>query len=245
MYPIGFQSKSDSNMRVFSEDHISLIDSALEVDSSEEMQTHLPLWRGGIMREPSDYDLANKASELFKETHSLSFGSSLFAGALYDHTATAYRYMKDIHRDAYYFRIPVLKGMGDAFIYPMESGLCQLYRRGELFHPRTKVPSGENIGECTGIANSHLLDRRKLAELQSSLEREELEQIISGHFTAATVLTTGVRGPSTPFERMEYSRYEDVDVAHSKENYLAHMQFDNQPISFILNHLMFLLLQIF
>ncbi len=76
--------------------------------------------------------------------HSLSFGPSLFAGAIHDKTATVYNYLiQGKYAQGYLIKLPKKEffgGLGSSlFFVPPLPAIVQLASIGELFHPRSKV----------------------------------------------------------------------------------------------------------
>eukprot|EP00029_Vermamoeba_vermiformis_P011072 TRINITY_DN5998_c0_g1_i1.p1 TRINITY_DN5998_c0_g1~~TRINITY_DN5998_c0_g1_i1.p1 ORF type:complete len:494 (+),score=76.06 TRINITY_DN5998_c0_g1_i1:113-1594(+) len=76
--------------------------------------------------------------------HSLSFGPSIFAGAIHDKTATAYNYLiQQKYAQGYLIRLPQKEFFGGTasslFFMPPLPAIVQLASIGELFHPRSKV----------------------------------------------------------------------------------------------------------
>jgi hypothetical protein len=76
--------------------------------------------------------------------HSLSFGPSLFAGAMHDKTATVYNYLiQQKYAQGYLIKLPKKEffgGVGSTlFFMPPLPAIVQLASIGELFHPRSKI----------------------------------------------------------------------------------------------------------
>jgi hypothetical protein len=69
-----------------------------------------------------------------------SFGSGLFAGALFRQGATAYVYARD-SKDGYVMAVPASEvAASDLFFIPKKHTICHLAsNHGVVFHPRTKV----------------------------------------------------------------------------------------------------------
>lgn len=71
--------------------------------------------------------------------HSLSYGTSLFAGIMFDVNATAYHFMRKAANAAFAVQIPFEKIKESPFYVPLTHPICQIFGIGELFHARSKV----------------------------------------------------------------------------------------------------------
>lgn len=119
-------------MGISDQKHEEIITNSIQLECSEAAKNSLILYRGSNF--PND-DILNAE----QEAYSLSYGVSLFAGAIYDGGATAFYYMRDAKCEASATVIP-LKDLNQAPFYcPIEHPLIQLYSEGEWFHARSKV----------------------------------------------------------------------------------------------------------
>lgn len=88
------------------------------------------------------------------QPYSFSFGSGLFAGALYRQGATSFNYMKD-SKDGYVMAVPAQDLQHSPFVIPKKHTLCHLSSHyGTVFHPRTKI--WHTNGDIWGGLNHHL-----------------------------------------------------------------------------------------
>ncbi len=110
----------------------TVIRKSLELDCSEIGAHSIILYRGG-----------NLSKDLTLSSHSTSFGTSLFAGIVYDSGATAFCHMcekeTEEERDAYAIFLPFEEALHSAMYIPTGNTVEQLFSRGEFFHPRTKI----------------------------------------------------------------------------------------------------------
>jgi hypothetical protein len=119
-------------------DHHNIIKRAIKAEYDHHKTDYL-IYRG---TNGSDSSIRSKRSKKKVFSHSLSYGKSLFAGALFDSGATAFRYIKGcdkgyavrINKENYYHNNTVKSIF---FIPPGRS--IFIHMRGETFHPRSKI----------------------------------------------------------------------------------------------------------
>jgi len=108
--------------------------------------------------------------------HSLSLGSGLFAGCLYDPDATAFYYMRNDKNDAFAIPVPYDQLQTSPFYAPIAHTIAQLYGRGELFHGRTKAWKNCDLSKIervdNGNSNNHYHSRD---HLKSDYTKNELK----------------------------------------------------------------------
>lgn len=154
--PMGIRDEKDAQ----------IIRDAITLDCSQVAQRAFILYRG------ADFERDSVSCWGDKEIpYSLSFGSSLFAGCLFDGGATAFHYMRN-GKNAYAIPVPFDQINSSPFFIPSSNTLAQLFCNGEVFHGRTKAWKNFDINAIGGInwgANS-----RKRDHLKSNLSKEEL-----------------------------------------------------------------------
>lgn len=155
------------HMAISTEKEINLINQAIALECSPIAKHHLFLWRGASLERDLPYRVESP-----QKGHSLSYGTSLFAGCLFDIGATAFYFMRSRRS----FAIPVPYGEVEAspFYVPLAHSLTQLYSEGERFHPRTKVWQGCDLETLEGFNGG--INRHARHHLASSMSREELVQ---------------------------------------------------------------------
>lgn len=154
--PMGIRHETDAQ----------IIRDAIALECSKIAQHSLLLYRGADFQKDSISSWSNK-----DRPYSLSYGSSLFAGCLYDGGATAFYYMRN-GKNAYAIAVPFDQLTNSPFFVPTTHIVSQLFGDGEIFHARTKGWKGFNIKNIGGMnigANGHIRDH-----LQSNLSKEEL-----------------------------------------------------------------------
>jgi len=163
----GFESTKGSikPMGIRNETDAQIID-AIALDCSKIAQHSLFLYRGADLQKDSISCWSDKDTP-----YSLSYGSSLFAGCLYDGGATAFHYMRN-RRNAYAIAVPFDQLNDSPFFIPTTHTVAQLFGDGETFHARTKAWKDfdmEKIGGMNIGANGHMRDH-----LKSNLSKEAL-----------------------------------------------------------------------
>jgi hypothetical protein len=161
--PMGIRNDQDAQ----------IIQDALKLDCSKIAQNAFLLYRGSDFQKDSPYSWGNH-----DKPYSLSFGTSLFAGCLYDGGATAFHHMRDSvfhyreNQNGYVVAIPFSQLNTSPFYIPPTNTVAQLSGYGETFHARTKAWQGydvENIGGINLGANLHVRDH-----LKSDLSKDTL-----------------------------------------------------------------------
>jgi hypothetical protein len=140
-----------------------IIRNALDLECSKVAQSALILYRGSNSKFDSTEDGDNP--------HSLSLGTSLFAGCIYDVTATAFFYMRT-RPNGYAITVPLEKIKDSLFHVPNDHAIAQLLSQGESFHPRTKGWKGCDLNKIQGIDG---VTNVKREDLKSNLSRQEVK----------------------------------------------------------------------
>lgn len=121
----------------------------------------------------ADYSPCIKKGQ--ERLRSLSYGSSLFAGSVFDPTATVFYYVKQT-KDVYAIAIPFNQLHTSPFYIPPTNAIVQLFSIGEFFHARSKAWSDYDVLQLSGIFGEKNSDRR--AHLKSKLSKDEfLDQL--------------------------------------------------------------------
>jgi hypothetical protein len=106
--------------------------------------------------------------------YSLSFGSGLFTGCVFDPGATPFSFMKVAENNAYAIVVQKSKLSTSPFFNPPTGIIPQMYGMGESFHPRTKGWKDCPVNEIRGINISFSLKDRPREHLSSDISKEEL-----------------------------------------------------------------------
>lgn len=149
------------------EQDAQIIRNAVALECSKVAQESFLLYRGTdeAKEEPYCKNDSNRP-------YSLSYGSSLFAGILYDGSAVAFRYAR-AQKNAYVIPIPFNQLNHSPFFIPPTNTLCQISARGESFHARTKAWKGFDVKKIAGIWG--IFGANKYGDhLKSELSRENL-----------------------------------------------------------------------
>lgn len=164
---------------LFDDKESEMIQKSLMLDCSRLAEKSLFLYRGAVFSEDSPEKDGNPIS--------LSYGTSLFAGCVYDVTgksATAYAHMKKT-KNAYVIPIPFdqLNRLDRSpFTMPSNSILDQLFGVGEIFHPRTKAWQGCNVNTIEGF---YAGGETTKAHVISNLSREEIHKLFKQYKSRA------------------------------------------------------------
>lgn len=157
--PMGIRNETDAQ----------IIRNAITLDCSKIAQHSLFLYRG------ADFEKDSTSCWRDNDTpYSLSYGSSLFAGCLYDGAATAFHYMRK-GKNAYAISVPFNQLNDSPFFVPTTHTVTQLFSDGEIFHARTKVWKDFDMKNIRGLWGSNVRIRNHIRNhLQSNLNQEEL-----------------------------------------------------------------------
>ncbi|MGD0665057.1 MAG: hypothetical protein ABSA17_04935 [Rhabdochlamydiaceae bacterium] len=153
--PMGIRDEADAK----------IIRDIMALECSPLAKTSLFLPRGGDFQ--SDSITCKGDSD---KPYSLSFGTSLFAGCIFDGGATAFHYMRQTP-SAYVIPVPFDQILTSPFYIPTTHTVAQLFGDGEAFHGRTRAWKDFDVTEIRGInigANSSKSDH-----LISALTKDE------------------------------------------------------------------------
>lgn len=157
----------------FSED---ILMAALDLECSESAKNGFILLRGVKPRKDS---VVHRT--IPEKAHSLSLGTSMLAGGVFDGDATALYYMKR-NKNGYAILIE-FDQVKNSFVYiPHTNSIVQLFGVGEYFHARTKAEKGANLDNLSGVAkenstcwnisNAHLASNYTATELTALFEEK-------------------------------------------------------------------------
>lgn len=167
---------------------VQMIRNAITIECSERAKENLILYRGSIAKNDSPVSGSGNSP------YSLSYGTSLFAGIMYDSGASAFAFMREKDasngntmysdkndNDAFAILIPKSSYKISPFAIPTTHPLCQLQGAKEYFHARTKawlkdLPdnasmgcSSESMGKISALPLHYKIDITK-EELLKSFE---------------------------------------------------------------------------
>ena len=156
--PMGIRDEKDEQ----------LYKNALKLDCSDSAKSCAWIYRGGDFQKDSLVSWDNE-----NRPYSLSYGTSAFAGCIFDPTATAMYYMQKRDTPNAY-AIPIrFKDLADSpFYVPNSHTLVQLCSDGEVFHARTKAWKNFNPKDMGGFNLG--VDGGERSHLKSELTREDL-----------------------------------------------------------------------
>jgi hypothetical protein len=185
-YPVmtaNFFHESDEycSMSVCNGDDEQLIDNAVLLECSEIAKLSFLLYRGSAYKQDSTCEDGS--------LHSLSFGTSLFAGCVHDVQATAFYYMKQKRLFGYAISIPFDQLERAPFVVPSSHTVSQLFGCGEVFHSRTKAWRGCDLHKVSGMYGGDIYEKEYL---RSDLDKDELEQKFQEYRGRAIVLKKAV-----------------------------------------------------
>jgi hypothetical protein len=138
-----------TSLGIYSIGHREMIERSLVLECSTlaQVSSHI-LYRGASLeRDKVGFEFRSGEGKKSIGSRSLSFGSGLFAGGIYDGTAAPFHYMRQPKNGAFAIALP--SGSSEAFHVPSSYFLTQISNRGEFFHPRTRVPTSAVREEST------------------------------------------------------------------------------------------------
>ena len=144
-----------------------LILKALTLECSSIAQRSVILYRGSYFPEDQCYSQSDKQIPF-----SLSFGTGLFAGYLYESGtkgAMAFDYMKKSVNHAYAIAVSVDDFHTSPFFIPSTNAICQFAGKEEIFHARSKSFKESDVKDLKGFPSFKSVTRRD--HLISNLSR--------------------------------------------------------------------------
>lgn len=157
--------RAEHFMGISSDQDEQMIRDAVKLECSKIAQKAFLLYRGADFDKDfvSCWDNANKP-------YSISYGSSLFAGNIFDPGATAFYFMRK-QKNAYAIPVPFEKLHQSPFYIPPTHTIPQLFGKGEIFHGRTKVWKDHDSKDIGGMNLGGHGNQRE--HLSSSLSKED------------------------------------------------------------------------
>jgi hypothetical protein len=123
-----------------------IILNAIALECSKIAEKSFLLYRGSNFKEDSVVEGGEG-----DWTKSLSYGSSLFAGVIFDGGATAFHYIRNEKNNGYVVSVPFDQLNRSPFFIPPTNFISQLFAHGEMFHGRTKAWKDCENGKIQGI----------------------------------------------------------------------------------------------
>jgi hypothetical protein len=176
----GYESMRGSikSMGIRNKKDAKILRNAVAMECSEVALKNIFLFRGSHFKKDKPY-----CSDKKQDPYSLSFGTSLFSGVVYDGGATAFHYMRRDDYEAFAVMVPINELARAPFFVPLASTVCQLFGQGEIFHGRSKVwegitqkPRGLQQGESRW---EHLKTTMPREKLVSEVQRFYKQNVIS------------------------------------------------------------------
>lgn len=116
------------------EKEANILRKIVQLECSEQAKEAFFLYRG------ARFDLDSPTTSLTDTYQTLSYGTGLFSGGIFDVGATPFFYMKKTYNDAFITIIPYDKYISSPFLIESTNPICQLHSFGETFHARSKLP---------------------------------------------------------------------------------------------------------
>lgn len=151
-----------------------------DAECSEPARHSIFLCRGGSAINDSPKD-RKKTDEAF----SLSYGTGLLSGVMFDEGATPWQIMRNTGL-GYFITIPIESVLSSGIYFPRSNAICQFYGRGETFHARSMVPKSlGNAQKINGlgmsiISTDHLITDLCLEEIDRNFRQLKKELLIPG-----------------------------------------------------------------
>lgn len=160
-----------------------IIKNSIALECSHVAQNSFLLYRGGKI--VKDKPFTDK-----QEPYSISLGTSLYAGSIYDQGATAAHFMRENMRDAFAISVPFKQVENGIFQIPRAHAICQITAKGEFFHGRSKTPAGLNPEDKVyGISGTSHVAYKDLPEsFKSDIEKTKYEELFEEYMDGAFVL---------------------------------------------------------
>lgn len=165
------------------EEMAKIIQNAIALECSKKAKNSFILYRGSIAQND------HLVNSITGNAYSLSYGTGLFAGAMFDPGATAFRYMRG-KNNAFALLIPKSMQKDSPFCIPKTHPLCQFLGGGELFHARTKAWT-KNIAEdaSAGCSSAGMGSVKNLPdEFKADVTKEKLEESFGEYMKTAISL---------------------------------------------------------
>lgn len=163
----GFESNRGSirPMGIRDDWDAQILRNAIALDCSEIAKDSFLIFRGAKFKKDRPINTTG-----LDQPYSLSYGSSLFAGCVFDADATAFFYMRNDKLNAYAISVPFNRLKHSSFYIPLTNTVVQLFGLGEIFHVRTKAWKDFDVKKMGGIQG---LNGNKREHLTSNLTQDE------------------------------------------------------------------------
>lgn len=181
-YPSELPNRTYGNSLAIYGENSQIIRKTIQLECSELATSSILLFRASKFEKDSVLHF-----EKIGEGTSLSFGTSLFAGAMYDIGAMVWNLLRG--RNGYAIYVPIEQVNISGMYFPPSNTTCQLFGRGEIFHARTMVPVGQKqvhgidpLGRLNGLCSiEHLYTTMSLPEIAEAFDnlRKEAINILS------------------------------------------------------------------
>jgi hypothetical protein len=166
-------------MGIRNQSDAQIILNALAVECSEVAKLSFLLYRGASGND----SIINIRDET--ESYRLSYGTGLYAGCVYDSTATAFYYMLKEEAKAFVIPVPFEMLNSSVFYIPPTNAMTQLLGTGEHFHAVTKKWKGAIYWlDCSSA-------RKDPKAVESDLEKNEFSQMFETFSREAIQLKSG------------------------------------------------------
>jgi hypothetical protein len=151
----------------------------------------LILYRGSIFAKDELTRLENNSYM----TNSLSYGTSPFAGSLYDRGATFFHYARKKNSDAVAFIVSLKEFTERKTIFHAYNvhPLIQLMSRGEYFHARTKIWKLNPQETITGFLGRAKYEYQTVKDsCKTEMPKEEVEKAFEKYKNSAYMLAEAI-----------------------------------------------------
>jgi hypothetical protein len=164
------------------ENRAQVLRNAVALECNKVAKNAFVLYRGAN-NDLSVINRLNHSSFNNSKINSFSFGTSLFAGVLYDDSGTPFFYTTEKHQNTFTIVIPHREYTESPFYVPSSHPIVQFSSKGEFFHPRSKVCQEAIDSEY--IFGIDALNPRKhaSAHLFLNLSSKEIYEKLSRYYT--------------------------------------------------------------
>lgn len=168
-----------------------IITAAVALEYSKKAHEAFLIYRGAILEKESI--LSQNESP-----HSLSYGTSLLAGSLFDRFGTAWSYMKQSGCDAFAISIPFDQLYTSPFHIPVAHTISQFLGKGEIFHARSKIWNGFTVDENTMIDGIYDFECNIQHLVSFNLSKEDLVQQFKNYMINNVTILKNRELPASP-----------------------------------------------
>lgn len=173
-----YPRSENPSLGIYTDIDAKLIKASLKLECSSVAHNAFLLYRGGNYL----YDFIEKDGY----AHSLSYGTGLFAGSLYDIAATPFYYAHKKGNHCYVLIVPFEKNETSPFYIPKGNAIMQLFMEGAHFHARSKLWDSEFFQCSTGMGMKKLVPN--INYLATTDSKKELEDKFISYMKEAVIL---------------------------------------------------------